>query len=102
MTPEEFNNLPEETQQIALDLLGALGNLLPDNEFNDSPVEIDDVEFCIQKGYELVPVWYVRREVVIYETKDGGRRNKLFVVFRPNLKKKNLLKPDWLRTAPQK
>ena len=56
----------------------------------------------MQKGYELVPVWYVRREVVIYETKDGGRRNKLFVVFRPNLKKKNLLKPDWLRTAPQK
>ena len=35
MTPEEFNNLPKETQQIALDLLGALGNLLPDNEFND-------------------------------------------------------------------
>ncbi len=86
-------NITENTEQILLDLIGALSNIL-NSHYSDYDGEITGVDFYIQDGYEAVPLWYVRREVIHY--KDGDR---LHVIFRPNLKAKRL-KPDYLRTAP--
>ena len=86
-------NISENTEQIIADLVGMLSNLL-NSEYSDYDGKITGVDFYIQDGYEAVPLWYVRREVIQYESGD-----RLHVIFRPNLKAKRL-KPDYLRTAP--
>ena len=84
----------KDTEQILLDLLGVFSNLM-NTEYSDYDGTIKNVEFYIQDGNELLPLWYVRRQVIRYH--DG---DTLHVVFRPNKKKKRL-KPNYLRTAIQ-
>ena len=86
-------NITENTEQILLDLLGVFSNIT-NNSYSEYEGKITGVDFYIQDGYEAVPLWYVRREVIQYESGD-----RLHVIFRPNLKAKRL-KPDYLRTAP--
>ena len=93
-TLEELD-IDKDTEQILLDLLGVYGNIT-NNEYSDYDGEIRSVEFFIQDGSELIPLWYIRRQVIRYP--DG---DKLHVVFRPNLKKKRI-KPAYLRTAPER
>lgn len=86
-------NISENPEQILLDLLGVFSNIT-NNPYSEYEGKITGVDFYIQDGYEAVPLWYVRREVIQYEEGD-----RLHVIFRPNLKAKRL-KPDYLRTAP--
>lgn len=93
---EWIKELPTDTKGILNELMGTFSTIF-NTEYSDFSEGINNIEFYIQDKNELIPVWYVHRSITFY---DGGSK-KLNVVFRPNLKKKRL-KPDWLRTSPER
>lgn len=86
--------MSKNTKNIIDDLVHVISLIDDDYALENEDFKFNDIKFFVQKGYELFPVWYVRKEVVVY---DNGE-NSLWVTFRPNLKVEPY-KPDFLRTS---
>lgn len=84
--------LDKDTKNIIEDLIHVIN--LVDDDFSvvDSGYVFSDVRFFVQDGCDLIPLWYVRKDVVRYDDGSCG----LWVAFRPNLRRKSI-HASWLR-----
>ena len=94
MNIKDYMCLDNNTKNILEDLIHVINLTDDDYSVGECDEKFDEVRFFIQNGLELIPVWYVRKDVILYGNGDKG----LWVTFRPNLKAK-IYKPDWLRSA---